>query len=216
MTPRRLGASVPEPAADATPTTTLRPRRSPRLIAAGVMLACLGGLGGAMAYQEATHANQVVVMQRGLARGEVVRQSDLSVVTIGAAPGVRTLAAGSLPSLVGKQALVDLPQGSLVGEGSVGTPALAAGQAQLGIKLSAGRIPGQPLPAGTPVELVEISGEGAEFNSLVVQAIVLAAPEKLPDGSSHMLDVAVPQSQAQRLADLAAHDRMALVRKAGG
>ncbi|GAA1390719.1 SAF domain-containing protein [Luteococcus peritonei] len=209
-TPQKSSAAGPDEAVG----PRLRARRSPRMIAAGVALACLGGLGGAMAFQEATHANQVVVVQRQVARGEVVGNGDLSVVTIGSAPGVSTLPAERLPELVGGTALVDLPEGTLVGEGAVGEPQLPAGHSEIGIKLAAGRIPNQAMPAGTPVDLVEISGEGAEFSSLVVRASVASAPQRTADGSAWVLDVRLPQAQAQRIADLAAHDRIALVRKA--
>ncbi|MEL4504772.1 SAF domain-containing protein [Luteococcus sp. H138] len=194
----------------------LRPRRSPRLVAAGLLLACLGGLGGAMAYQEASHANQVVVMQRSVPRGEVVHATDLAVVTIGPAPGVHTVDAEQLPSLVGKQALVDLAAGSLVGAGSVGEPKLPAGSAQLGLKLAAGRVPVETMPAGTPIQLVEVTSDKHESSALVVDASVVTAPRTLPDGSSQTLDVAVPEAQASRVADLSARDLLVVVRKAGG
>lgn len=193
----------------------LKARRSPRLVAAGVVLACLGGLGGAMAFQEATHANQVVVVQRAVPRGEVIDAGDLAVVTIGSAPGVSTVPAGDLPGMVGRTALVDLPQGSLVGRGAVGEAVVPAGQAQIGLKLAAGRIPNQPMPAGTPVDLVEIQTDKQEFSELQVQGTVASAPVQTVDGAGWVLDVFLPQSQAQRVADLAAHDRIVLVRKAG-
>lgn len=192
----------------------LRPRRSPRLAAAGVLLACLGGLGGAMAYQQTTHANQVVVVSRTVPRGEVVQTTDLSVVTIGAAPGVRTIPGDQLGELIGKQALVDLPAGSLVGSGSVGTPVLEPGQAQVGLKLLAGRAPAQDLPAGTRVQVVQVSDGKQASKGLVVDAEVVTAPHTLADGSSELLDVAVPASVAAEVADLAARDLVVVIRKA--
>ncbi|MEL4356500.1 MULTISPECIES: SAF domain-containing protein [unclassified Luteococcus] len=194
----------------------LRPRRSPRLVAAGLLLACLGGLGGALAYQRASHANQVVVVQHAVPRGELVRAQDLSVVTIGPAPGVHTVDANQLPSLVGKQALVDLPAGSLVGAGSVGQVRLAKGHVQLGLRLAPGRVPVEPMPAGTPVRLVEVTSDKQENSALVVEAMIVTAARTLPDGTSQMLDVGVPEAQAQRLADLSARDLLVVVRKAGG
>lgn len=201
---------------DAPVATHLRPRRSPRLIAVGALLTCLGGLGGALAYQDASHANRVVVMARSVPRGGTIGSSDLSVVTIGPAPGVHTIAGDRLRSLVGQQALNDLPAGSLVGEESIGQATLPAGSSQLGLKLAAGRVPHQSMPAGTPVQLVEVSGDKGESGQLVVEATLVTAPQVLSDGSSHVLDVAVPQAQAQKVADLAAHDLLVVVRKAGG
>lgn len=206
----------------AVPVAHLAPRRSPRLVAAGLLVACLGGLGGAMAYQQASHANQVVVVQRTVPRGEVVRQTDLAVVTIGSAPGVRTTPAGQIGTLVGRHALVDLPAGSLVAPESVGDPRLPEGTAQLGLKLAAGRLPVEALPAGTPVELVEVSADKQGItstggsSSLVVEATIQTAGQASQDGSATVLDVAVPAAQAQRIADLAARDLLVVVRRAGG
>ncbi|MGO4957609.1 SAF domain-containing protein [Luteococcus sp. Sow4_B9] len=196
-------------------TAHLRPRRSPRMAAAGVLLACLGGLGAAVAYQQAAHSNQVVVVQRPVARGEQVQAGDLAVVTIGPAPGVRTLPAERLGSLVGQQALVDLAAGSLVGEGAVGRAALPKGKAQIGLKLVAGRVPNAELPAGTRLNLVEVTSDKAQSTGLVVEAEVVLAPELMQDGSTRTMDVAVPETQAERLADLAARDLVVVVRQAG-
>lgn len=206
----------------AVPVGHLKARRSPRLVAAGLLVACLGGLGGAMAYQQASHANQVVVVQRTVPRGEVVEQGDLSVVTIGSAPGVHTTPARELDALVGRRALVDLPAGSLVGAESVGEPRLPDGTAQLGLKLASGRLPAESLPAGTPVDLVEVTSDKqgvtatTQSSSLVVEARIQTAGQPSPDGSATVLDVAVPAAQAQRIADLAARDLVVIVRRAGG
>lgn len=184
-------------------------------MAAGVLMACLGGLGAALAFQEAAHSNQVVVMQRTIPRGVEIKATDVSVVTIGPAPGVRTVPAERLQSLVGQQALVDLPAGSLVAESSVGRTQLPKGMSQLGLKLVAGRVPNGELPAGTRLQLVEITSDKSQSTGLVVDAEVVLAPDLMPDGSTRTMDVAVPEAQAHRLADLAARDLLSVVRQAG-
>lgn len=207
--------ATPTAPADGGSTRLPRARRSPRLVAAGVLLACLGGLGSAMAFQQASHANQVLVASHTLMRGTTLHAGDLAVVTVGQLPGVHTIPAGQLDSLLGKQALVDLPGGSLVGSESVGVTTLPAGSAELGLKLNAGRLPNAQLPVGTPVQLVQVSTDKSS-STLVVDATVAQAPEKLPDGTGRVLDVAVPQTQAQQVADLAAHDLLVVVRKSEG
>lgn len=173
-----------------------------------------------MAYQQAGQSHAVIVVQQPVARGEVIAADDLGVTSIGSAPGVSTVSSDRLAELVGQQALVDLPQGSVLGASSVGTVTLPAGQAQLGLKLGAGRLPGGELPAGTRVLLVSVpSGNATQPTGgetrVQLDAQVVNAPQLLPDGQSWTLDVAVPESAAADVAVLAATDRVVVVRKGG-
>lgn len=205
----------------------LRARRSPRLIAAGVLCATLGGLGAAFAWNQTTTSQTVVVMTQDVARGETVRAEDLGVVTMGSVPGLRTIPADQAQSLIGKEALVDLPAGSLVGEGSIGTSAPAKGTSEVGLKLAAGRLPVRDIPAGTKVQLVAVPAKGANVGSegatsqepeapAVFDAVVVTAPRQLPDGASWVLDVRVADADAAPIAQLASAEQLVLVKKAGG
>ena len=197
----------------------LRARRNPRLVIAGVLCAALGGLGAAVVHAETSSSAQVLMAARDVSRGEVVQTSDLAVVTIGSAPGVNTVPASELSSLVGGEARVDLPSGSLVGDGAVGEPEVAKGTSQLGLRLAAGRLPVKVMPAGTRVTLVAVTGTrtGADDGvpSLRVTGQIVSTPVPLADGASYVLDVAVPQASAQQVADLAAREQLVIVREAG-
>lgn len=205
--------------ADAEPRPQLRARRSPKLIALGVLAICVGGLGTAFAYQQATASNSIVIVANAVARGETITAGDLGVTTMGAAPGVATLPSSELAGLVGQQALVDLPKGAVVGPGAVGVSELPAGQAQLGLKLAAGRLPTTDLPAGTPITLVSVpadrtGGSPVDEAAREFPAVVVASPMILPDGATWTLDVAVPQQDAAAVAALSATDRLVVVRQA--
>lgn len=199
----------------------LRARRNPRLVIAGVLCAALGGLGAAVVHAETSSSAQVLMAVRDVSRGEVVQTSDLAVVTIGSAPGVNTVPASELSSLVGGEARVDLPGGSLVGQGAVGEPEVAKGTSQLGLRLAAGRLPVKVMPAGTRVTLVAVTGTrtGADADagvpSLRVTGQIVSSPVPLADGASYVLDVAVPQASAQQVADLAAREQLVIVREGG-
>lgn len=208
---------TPTPAAGRPP---LRTKRNPRLIAIGLLAASVGGLGTALAYQQAGHSQSIIIVTQAVARGEVVEATDLGVTTIGAAPGIATLPSSEMATLIGKEALVDLPKGSVVGAGSIGQSTLAQGMAQLGLKLGAGRIPTSPMSAGTPISLVAIAdprlGPTADAPpDQSFEARVVSVPNLLPDGSSWTLDVAVAERDASAIAGLAASDRLVVVRKAG-
>lgn len=188
----------------------LRTQRNPRLIALGVLLACLGGLGAAYLYTTATTSVTVVLVSTDVARGEVVEASDLSAVTIGSVPGVSTVPAGSLADQVGKTALVDLPSGSLLPSDALGTPVVPPGTAKLGLKLAAGRIPNEPIKPDTALQLVEVTTlEGAQ--NRVFGATAVSSPTVLPDGQTFLLDVRVSAGDAPLLAALAAQDNLVVI-----
>jgi len=175
----------------------------------------LGGLGAALAYTESTRASSVVVVAHTIPRGEQVSAADLGVISMPVPPGVNSLPSSQLSSLVGKQALVDLPQGSLVGAGTVGMAPVTPGTEQLGLKLAAGRLPVRDMPAGTKVLLVSVTGksDGVASSDIRVEATVVTAPAVLADGSAWVLDVAVPSASAQQVADLESRDQLSVVRQ---
>ncbi len=194
-------------------------------MAAGILCACLGGLGGALAWQQASSATPVVVMNASVARGETVKATDLAVVDLPPAPGVKTIPAADLHELVGQQAMVDLPAGSLVGEGSVGTPQTEPGFAELGLKLTAGRLPSSRMPAGTAVVLIEVSapggpaspssGQNAAGKARTFEAVIVTAPKMLPDGGTWVVDVSLPEGAAAEVAQLSSQDRIVLIKRGG-
>ena len=199
-------------------TARLRARRQPKWIAGGILAICLGGLGSAVLYTEAAQSSEVVVLTRSVARGEIVRASDFTVARVGNLTGVSFVGGSALPGLPGKTALADLPEGSLLPAGSVGTPTLVPGSAQVGLKLSPGRIPTGDLPQGTAVVLVALEDSriapGQDTSAPEpIPATVLVPPRPGPDGIAILLDVRVPVDRSDEVAVLAATDRLALVKE---
>ncbi len=195
----------------------LRARRSPRWIAAGVLAMCLGGLGAVLLWNGAVTSQQVLRVNTPVARGEVVEPGDLGPVTVGSVPGISVVPADQLDELVGRQALVDLPAGSLVPAGGVGTPDLAEGSVRLGLALPAGRIPSGVLTPGEDVLLIAVPAVDATAETPVeapTAAVLETRPEVAPDGVSTLVDVTVPAADAQLVARLAATDRLVLARVA--
>lgn len=200
----------------------LRARRSPLLVVAGLLCAVLGALGGAFAWTQASRAQSVLVMNRTVARGEQLRAGDVGAVSISLADGVATLPASSLDGLIGRHARVDLPAGSLLGPGSVGSPQLGPGSSRVGLRLPAGRVPTTPMPAGTRITVVEVAaassaaqadgtaGQGAA-DPRTFDAVVARAPARTEDRAAWLMDVEVDVARAALLADLASRDRVAVI-----
>ncbi|WP_432560282.1 SAF domain-containing protein [Granulicoccus sp. GXG6511] len=210
---RPAGVSGSEPTSG-----RLRVRRQPKWIAAGVLAMCLGGLGAAVLWGEASGSADVLVLTRAVSRGEIVAASDFRVAQVGQLDGASSVRAADLPTLAGQQALVDLAEGALLPAGSVGRAALDPGGVQLGLRLVPGRVPLGDLPAGTAVLLVPLedprTNPGAETElPRPVRASVLTPPRTGPDGVAQLLDVRVDTAQAPVVAMLAATDRIALVKE---
>lgn len=199
--------------------TRIRLRRNPRWLAAGVLLTVLGGLATAFGFLTVSASESVVVLNRTVHRGQAVAASDLGVVAVGRGAGLRTVPAANAAGLVGQRATTDLPAGSLLVEGSLGAPDLAAGEARVGVRLAAGRLPSTALLPGTPVLVVALAdaaagADGAAEVPASVPATVVEGPQAQPDGSL-VLDLDLPADRAEAVARLAAADRVALVRREG-
>jgi len=194
----------PSPRPDA---VHLRARRSPRLIALGVLAIVLGALGAATLYSLNTNLINVVVMTRDVVRGDVIEVTDLAVVDMPGSLQVDMSRADELEEMVGQRALSDLPAGSFPLSRHVGEEPVAQGKSLIGIRLTAGRLPSAALPPGTRVQLVSL----AEDDDTVVDALMASSPVLLDDGSGHLLDVTVNNDAAAAIASLAATDQLVLI-----
>lgn len=199
---------------DLTPPTAPRPeavqlraRRSPRLVALGVLLVALGGIGAAALYTTNADHRAVIVMASDVARGEVLAKEQFTVVEVPGSLAVDAVPAAGLDSLVGQVARTDLPQGSFPLERHVGTDPLPAGQSLVGLRLALGKLPTSDLPPGTTVRLVGLV-DGAET---AVDAMVATRPVLLDDAVSYSFDVQVADGDADAVARLSAGDQVAMV-----
>jgi hypothetical protein len=182
----------------------LRARRSPRLIALGVLLIVLGALGAAALYTTATHHRQAVAMAKDVIRGQEIGISDLTIREL---PGDQEDAIDpqEMDGLVGKRALFDLPAGSFPTTRRVGEWPVPEGNVMLGLKLGPGKMPTSPLVPGQKIQLLDL-----EQSAPMAEAVVAALPVKLDDGTTWLLDVSVPQDQAPAVATRAAADQVAI------
>lgn len=205
----------------ATHAPHFRARRSPRWIAAGVLAMALGGLGGAFLWTDATGTQAVVKVTHPIARGDVIEAKDLVTVHLSRTADIATVPAEQVSDLVGKVAMTDLPKDALLAPGAIGEVVVEKGTVHLGLQLAPGRLPAAGVPSGVPVTLIEVaasSATGATAQEAVADhatftALVVASPTQGDDGS-WLVDVAVSSSDAERIADLAAANRLVLVRQA--
>lgn len=205
-------STTPEPS-----RTRLRLRRDPRWLLAGILAIVLGGLATAFLFMSATSADPVLRVNRTVFRGERIKGSDLSVVTISRGLDVKSVPGSRLDDVVGSAAVTDIPAGSLLVDGAWGPATLEAGHSRLGVRLSSGRLPSSDLVPGTPVLVVALAAASGPATSegelpASVAATLATAPISQPDGS-WVVDVNVPTDRAETIARLAASDRVVVVRQ---
>jgi hypothetical protein len=193
----------------------LRARRNLRWMAVGVLAICLGGLGAALLYANLSNAQTVITVKRTVYRDQVITAADLGVAAVVPATGVEAVPSVRIDEVVGRTALLDLAEGSLLSPRGYGEPAVDAGSVRLGLRLAAGRLPSAPMPPGTPVLLVPVGRDGgAPPEGASVAARISTPAAVLPDGAS-IVDVSVAATEAERVARLAANDQLVLVRQSG-
>ncbi len=203
MTEERRGASQ------------VRTRRNLRWMAVGVLAVCLGGLGAALLYGNLSNAHTVLVVTRTVYRDQVITAEDLGATSAVPAARVETVASDQLETVVGRTALSDLVEGSLLSPRSFGQPVVEAGSVRIGLRLAAGRLPSAPMPPGTEVLLVPVGRDGAAPPAgASVTGRIATAAAVLPDGAS-IVDVSVAATEAERVVRLAANEQLALVRLPG-
>jgi len=194
------------------PDRTPRPRRSPKLIAIGVLCACLGGLGAAFAWTNLSQAESVIVVERAVARGDIIKAGDLGLADVTAGPGVKVVPADKLAGLVGQRALTDLAPGTLIDPSAIGNPGIPDHESVVGLRLPSGHAPVGKLPYGTKVMLIEVAKDDLGLVAAwTVHATVVTASTTAGDGSV-LFDVSVADDQAVAAALLSARGELAVMR----
>ena len=143
-------------------------RRNLPLTVAGVLLVAGCALIFAVGWRSAGHREPVLALARTVPAGSVLSAADLQQVRIGADAAARLVPAAAEATVVGRPAGQPLPAGSLLtfaALGAAGEP--GAGQAQVGVQVSAGQYP-PSLAAGATVEVLDApsaapgSGSGSQ------------------------------------------------------
>lgn len=191
----------------------LRVRRSPVWLAAGLVAICLGGLGSAFVFSALTASTPALQATRTIYRGEVIQPSDLAAIPVGSGLEASVVSEHRLDEVVGRAAVVDVPNGSLLVDGTWGEAGLQPGWSRVGVRLPVGRFPAGDLIPGTPLLAVGLpvaNALGEEAVPISAAATLVSAPAQQADGSfAFALDVAA--ADAESVARLAADDRVALV-----
>lgn len=194
-------------------------RRNPRWIALGTVALCLGALLSYVIYARVADQSAVLVVTQTVHRGSTVSAADLGTVTVGPASGIRTVPAAELDRLVGRTAVYDLVEGSLLPAGAVADEVVPRpGRAVVGVRVVSGRAPAGDIPPGSPLRLVALppaaqGGAADRYTGRAIQAKTVSVADGV-DGTSVIINVDVSAAQAPDVALLASQERLAVVRDA--
>jgi hypothetical protein len=181
------------------------------LLSAGLVL--VGAALGVGVWLLSSTSVEVVAARAAIDRGAVIAAADLEVTRVTVDPSVQVVPAPELTGLVGKRAASDIAAGTLLSPAQV-TDALppGSGDSLVGVALTTGQLPAEPLRPGDHVRLVQTPPAQGEVPATQVsidaevQSVTPAA-----DGQATVVDLLVPESRAAEVAALAATGRVALV-----
>ena len=149
----------------AAPPTGTRDRRAlvavGSLVVIGASVAAFAGL-----YASASHRTAAVVVERPLAQGQVITASDLGEGDVSVSGGVRYISLADASVIEGKQAAAAIPVGSLLNAADLASaPAIAAGDAVVGVALKDGQFPSGGLNPGEQVLVIQTGVPGSPLSA---------------------------------------------------
>jgi hypothetical protein len=160
-------------------------------------------------------AEPVIAVVNDVQRGAVINDADVGVANVVPDPALAPVPAHRIDEVVGLRAATDLVAGSLLTEASVTAGVVpATGEAVVGIPLTPGQMPGEPLLPGDLVLIVGTPGPGdaapVEAPATIEAAVLQTYPATGPSGPV-IVDVLVSSEQAADLASSVATGRIAVV-----
>jgi len=212
------------PESTLTPAVAAPPkqRRRPAVIGLGVALVALGGLGAAWLATSVSDTVSVIAVNADVARGEVIESSDLTTADINADPSLRPIRASRMDEIVGQHARNDLSKGTLLTSDAVADVIVPGeGEAMVGVAVTAAQLPARPLRPGDTVHIVDTPNAQDDPPRSTPESIEGVVVDSTVDEESgqRVVDVVVPDSDANALAARVATGRIAIVlmsREGGG
>lgn len=156
---------------------------------------------------------EVLAVRTLVQRGEVINRDDLMVVRAGLDPAVQAVPASRLDEVAGRRAALDLAPNSLIAPDALAVTVLPAeGLSVVGVALSPGMLPAEPLQPGDAVRVVQTPGQQGEVSGVpvTVKATVVGV-HPMATSDLTVVDVLVPASSAAELAARVATGKVAVV-----
>jgi alkylated DNA nucleotide flippase Atl1 len=180
-------------------------------LALALVLVVGGGLLVGLLVQSAADRSTVLAAARTIAPGQVITNGDLRVVDVGVDGEASLVPATSRSSIVGKVAVVGIPEGALLSPGQVAAVGgIEPGTVVVGALLAPGELPVSTLRAGDAVALVAVTGgQGADRESLGTGTVFTTTAGT--QTGSVFVSLVVGEEIAEQVADVASQQRLRLL-----
>ena len=183
----------------------------PQLVVA-VLLVTVSALAAVVVFSQASAREPVLALANPVERGQVLEGEDLRVVYVASDDPVATVSSDHLPSLVGRRAVTDLEEGTIVVSGFfVDEETLPPGEGVVGLALSPGEYPTLRLAEGDVVDVVSAVDAPGEPGGVLVAGAVVFEVSELGVQGSRFVSLRVPIGAAADLAQAAAAGGVRLV-----
>ena len=199
----------------ATSAEGLPARRRWARVAAGAVLALLGGWVFASLYVSAGERVEVLAVAHDVDRFDTVDRDDLRTVRVAADPDVDTVDASDVDDIVGRAAATDLREGSLLSPNQlIARDARLVGdnEAVVGAELAPGDIPEGALAGGIDVMVVlrpADAAPGGEVDQVPGWLLEFGDPDE--NTGDRRVSLVVPEDRAADVAAAASDERVAVV-----
>lgn len=183
----------------------------PQLVVA-VLLVTVSALAAVVVFSQASAREPVLALANPVERGQVLEGEDLQVVYVASDDPVATVSAESLSSLVGRRAVTDLEEGTIVASGFfVDEEAVPVGEGVVGLALSPGEYPTLRLAPGDVVDVVSTVDAAGEPGGVLVAGVGVFEVSELGVQGTRFVSLRVPIGAAADLAQAAAAGGVRLV-----
>lgn len=201
-----------------TPSVEPSVRRRSRLpeMAIGVVLMVAFALGAVLWHMSATDKTPVLALASAVGRGEVIEPGDLRVVYVATDGPIAHLPRSASSELVGRVAVADLEEGTLLTRGHVVARAsLGPEDGVVGLALDPGQFPALGLVPGDRVNVVAGTPDGSpsadDSEAVLARRAEVYAVEEIGSQGRQFVSLRMPEEVANQVAAAAERGPVRLV-----
>ncbi len=195
-------------------TTKARVRRRPIFLAVGIALVALAVVGMLTAVSAMRQTTDILVLSKEVQQGHVIVSGDLAVKQVNSDAGLGGVPVGEKSKIVGRVASMRMPAGTVLLPSAVTDQVVPGrGLSIVGITVTYSHLPSEPIVPGDMVRVVDTPRDNDDppvQGPINTKAQVFSTKE-IPEAGETVLNVIVPEAEANWVAARAATKRVSIV-----